>query len=384
MKKALPPPSASKQRLIWARKVDDITARVKQKIEVLSGFKDVGGQVRYCENFFMFFDKSNSGFLNFSQVCIALKKLNFLGCHREIEAWFNYYDDDFTGMMNYSAFANDAYGTSKDARPHFDFSGIAIIEDVREKMVDIGGASGFYELSRLLNLRKCGADGSISRMELADCLQQYGIDSNACSDVNMSLLQKAFDPLHNNKVDVAAFLASLIKGTMSYERKLIVKETFHRFRGAQDMGYVSVGELVSHMIPSYHPEVIAGLLSEDYARDQFRLSFSQGEESEGYATFAEYLDYFKGVSLGIGDDHAFDMFMRNVILFAEDATSGAMDQSMALSSSPTLRRLLVTHSDGKQEVVELVDEMGVGRFDVATAKDKVREQGCFDVKSIKI
>ena len=150
------------------------------------------------------------------------------------------------------------------------------------------------------------------------------------------------------------------------------------------MGYVSVGELVSHMIPSYHPEVIAGLLSEDYARDQFRLSFSQGEESEGYATFAEYLDYFKGVSLGIGDDHAFDMFMRNVILFAEDATSGAMDQSMALSSSPTLRRLLVTHSDGKQEVVELVDEMGVGRFDVATAKDKVREQGCFDVKSIKI
>ena len=167
---------------------------------------------------------------------------------------------------------------------------------------------------------------------------------------------------------------------MSYERKLIVRETFHRFKGAADMGYVSVGELVSHFQPAYHPEVIAGIISPEAASDQFRYSFSQGQESEGYATLAEYLDYFKGISLAITDDHAFDMLMRNVIMFGEPS----MDSSLSLSSSPTLRRLLVTHSDGKQEVVDLVDEMGSGRFDISTAKDRAREQGVYDIATIQL
>jgi hypothetical protein len=191
--------------------------------------------------------------------------------------------------------------------------------------------------------------------------------------------------MHANTIDVSMFLNTLIRGTMELERKLVVKQTFFRFQSAQDMGYISISELVSHFDPTYHPEVVAGIISGEEAATQFRRSFSQGGESEGYATLAEYLDFFKGVSLAITDDHAFDMFCRNAIMFDVRVVGAGLDQSMSTSfSSPTLRRVLVTHTNGKQEVVELLDEMGMGRFDVSTAKDRAREQGVYDIQDLKL
>jgi len=377
------PITASAQRLVWQRKVDDIGARVRQKLEVMSGFKDVGGQLKKMQEFFLFYDKTGSGYLNFDQVSKALKQLNFLGCSRELEAFFNYYDDDCTGQINYVQMSKEIYGKSGDGRPLFDFTTTGIMEKVRNAVADIGGASGHFHISKkLLSYAK---NGKVNRMGLANCLTEYGVGSDAVTTAEMSLLCNSFDPLHANQVDVGHFLTAIIKGTMSYERKLIARQTFMRFNGAQEMGYVSVGDLVQHFDPTYHPEVIAELLSVSEAREQFRQSFSQGEESEGYATLAEYLDYFKGVSLAVTSDHSFDLMMRNIIMFQAESGAGGFDRSMSASfSSPTLRRLLVTHSNGSQEVVEVLDEMGVGRFDVSSAKDKVREQGVTDIASIRL
>jgi len=378
------PITASAQRLVWQRKIDDIGDRIKQKLEVMSGFKDVGGQLKKMQDFLAFFDKSGTGYLNFERICIALKKLNFLGCSRELEAFFNYYDDDCTGTVNYAQMSKEIYGQCGDGRPLFDFTSTGIIEKVRNSVADVGGASGFFHISK--RVRANSTNGKISRMGLQDSLQEYGVGPDAVSTAELTLLCNAFDPLHENVINSAHFLQSLIKGTMSYERKLIVRQTFMRFNGAQEMGYVSVNDLVQHFDPAYHPEVIAELLSAQDACLQFRQSFSQGEESEGYVTLAEYLDYFKGVSLAVTNDHAFDMMMRNIIMFQLDGSSGGgFDESMSTSfSSPTLRRLLVTHSNGNQEVVEVLDEMGMGRFDVSSAKDRAREMGVTDIASIRL
>ncbi len=384
MPKKTPTITASAQRLVWQRKVDDIAQRMRQKIEIMSQFRDLGGQLKKMQEFFLFFDKSGSGYLNYEQVTVAMKKLNFLGCQREIEAFFNFYDDDCTGKINYVELSKEVYGMSGDGRPHFDFISTGIFEQLRSAIVDIGGASAYYNFSRLFRQAQ-NASGKISRPDLNAFIRNFGVNETAISGANLTLLCNAFDPGHENFIDVGHFTQSLIKGTMSFERKLIVKQTFNRFSSAQDMGYVSIGDLVDHFDPTYHPEVVAGLLTPGEARQQFKKSFSQGEESEGYVTLAEYLDYFKGISLAVSADQAFDMMMRNIIIFDVALDGSSLDRSMSMSfSSPTLRRLLVTHSNGTQEVVEVLDEFGMGRFDVHTAKDKAREQGVVDIAAIKL
>jgi Ca2+-binding EF-hand superfamily protein len=377
------PINASMQRLSWRRKVEDIGNRMKQKIEIMSGFKDELQQMRKMIDFFLYYDKKASGYLTFESLSTAMKQLNFLGCQRELEAFFNFYDDDCSGSVNYSDMCKELYGKSVDGRPFFEFLSIGTMEQVRTNIASVGGASGHYEFSRLLKSR-AGSSSKVTRSVFMDVLAQYGAVGQI-KNADLVLVCNAFDPKHENTIDVSQFLNSLIRGTMALERKLIVKQTFFRFQSAQDMGYISISELVSHFDSAYHPEVVAGIISHEEATTQFRRSFSQGGESEGYATLAEYLDYFKGVSLAITDDHAFDMFMRNSIVFDERVLSAGLDLSMSASySSPTLRRVLVTHTDGKQEVVELLDEMGMGRFDVSTAKDRAREQGVYDIQDLKL
>jgi len=70
-------------------------------------------------------------------------------------------------------------------------------------------------------------------------------------------------------------------------------------------------------------------------------TFQRGSEVDGKVTWSEFLDYYKGLSIGIDDDNYFELMIRNAWhISGGDGGTG----------NTTCRRVLVLHSDGSQEV----------------------------------
>ena len=256
--------TATATRLVWARKVDDLGKRIKSDIEIRSQFSDEKGQCKRLTDYFLFFDKKHAGVLDFPHFVNALAKMNFLGCQREIEAFFHFYDDDMTGFLDYAFLAKEVYGMVNDGRPVFDFVQLDIIEKVRTAIVDKGGACAIYEIGQKFRALRKGDTGTLldsktSRTEFANVLRQYGVSSASVTDLEMQSMCNSFDPHHLGLISTLHFLKCLTRGTMSHDRKSQVKTMFEELAGG--MGYASINDICAAFSPKYHPEVVAGLLS---------------------------------------------------------------------------------------------------------------------------
>jgi hypothetical protein len=54
-----------------------------------------------------------------------------------------------------------------------------------------------------------------------------------------------------------------------------------------------------------------------------------------------------------------------------------------LGGAQTLRRLVVIHTDGSEEVVEMTDSSTAGRFDIELIVNKLKDIGVNDVASVR-
>merc|ERR1712070_435895 len=91
-----------------------------------------------------------------------------------------------------------------------------------------------------------------------------------------------------------------------------------------------------------------------------------GGPTDGIITYAEFLDYYKGLSCGIEDDDYFELMMRN----AWHISGG---EGWCANSSN--RRVLVKWSDGSQAVKEIKDDLGIGPKDIDKMRQKLIDQG---------
>jgi Ca2+-binding EF-hand superfamily protein len=314
-----------------------------------------------------------------------LKKMNFLGIERESDEFIAHYDDDMTGRIDAMEFTRELYGISSDAdKPVFSDNGLVLLEQVRSKLTETGGASAYFEFSQ--QLTGMSNDGLATEADLKQCIESY-TGGPALSTEELSILFQCYDRKFTGSLKVPRFLLSLIKSTMSYERKIIVRDIFYHFDNSERTGEVRIASLIDKFDPSFHPEVVSNLLSEDAAKEQFLASFAESSNPEGKTTLPEFLNYFKGLGLAIVEDSAFDLMIRNMWTMGVDIVSGdGMFEStlVATPSSPTLRRVRVTHKDGAEEVLEFPDDINMGRLDVYSAKDRVRSRGIDDIAELEL
>jgi Ca2+-binding EF-hand superfamily protein len=381
--------TASEARLKWTTKSRQIGQKIMDRNEVSSGFADITRQAKHLQRYFHFYDSEEKGYLTFRQFLNALKKMNFLGCEREAEDFFAYYDDHFTGNIAYNDFCQELYNIATDDRPRLSDTAVVLVEDIRAKLTEKGGASGFSEIRSIM--RKMSIDGKMSRGEVVDALYNY-CGSDVISTEEMTILLDCFDYEYTGSINVDRFVSALIRGSMSYDRKLIVNDIFTHFDSYDNRsGTIALPSLIARFDASFHPEVISDLLSIEAACEQFFDAFSQGGQTDGKVNLAEFLDYFKGLSLSIKDDNTFDLLLRNILTggveempnlgelsaFNDGGPSSAVNinEDMRLTSppsSPTLRRFKVTTAEGKEEIHSFVDDIGMGRLDVTSAKERVR------------
>jgi Ca2+-binding EF-hand superfamily protein len=130
-------------------KVDDLERRLKEKVEIASGFSDAIAQSRLMEQSMKFFDSDRSGLLTFPQFFAALTKFNFVGVQREIESLFNRYDEYATGSIDYKDLAKHLWGMGRGVK--LDAAAKEIVARIRSRIVSLGGADGYHGLVRAIS-----------------------------------------------------------------------------------------------------------------------------------------------------------------------------------------------------------------------------------------
>jgi calcyphosin len=167
---------------------------------------------------------------------------------------------------------------------------------------------------------------------------------------------------------------SILQSGISYERKQLIRQAFSQMDTTGD-GVVKVDDILKSYDFSRHPNVISGSLSLDDAANEMLEVFEQGGDVDGIVTWAEFLDYYKGISMSIDDDDYFELMMRN---------AWHMSGGEGAAANSSCKRVLVVHSDNSEEVVEIKNDLGLNLRDMGEVKRRLERQGVQDIYKIKL
>ena len=122
-------------------KIDDLERRLKDRVEISSGFAEPLVQSRKMRQALQFYDTAGRGVLNYQGFFQAMTKFNLIGVQREVEALFNRYDEYLTGFVDYKEMALILYGLSSRS-VSLNRESREIIYKMKATLVSTGGASG--------------------------------------------------------------------------------------------------------------------------------------------------------------------------------------------------------------------------------------------------
>mmetsp|Transcript_25298 Transcript_25298/g.42685 ORF Transcript_25298/g.42685 Transcript_25298/m.42685 type:complete len:361 (+) Transcript_25298:45-1127(+) len=351
------------------RATDDLERRLKDKIERNTNFAGPESNARKLEHEFKFFDTNGSGAIDFQEFFAAMTHFNFVGVQRETEALFNRYDEDASGDLDYKEFAYHLFGIG--GAPKMDVNSKNVVEKVKARIIEKDGASGIHNVTRILRRMDTDGSGSLDQNELMKGLNHYGIKKIPPRD--MKILFNYFDRDHSGHVSVDEFLRGLKSG-MSFDRKQLVRQAFNILDATGD-GVVGIDDVIKNYDFSKHPNVIGGVMSTEEAAEEMLQAFEQGGDVDGVVTWAEFLDYYKGISMSIDDDQYFELMIRNS--WHISGGSGAAENS-------SNKRVLVVHSDGEEEIVEIKNDLGLNIRDRDDVIQRLERQGVQDIYKVKI
>jgi len=243
----------------------------------------------------------------------------------------------------------------------------SVVNEIRARVAERGGLNGIRSIARTMRIMDDNGNKRLSYEEMLYGLQDFGID---LTSQEMDVVMKAFDRDGDGNVDFEEFL-KVMRGKMSKRRRELVLLAFD-ILDIDKSGRVTTDELASHYDVTLHPDVVAGILTEEEALMEFSAVWD-GTDRDGVVTRSEFLDYYADVSASIDTDDYFELVIRNAWHIA--GGEGQYENTSNL-------RVLITYHDGSQEVVGLVDDRGIERNDIYAIKDALRAQGV-DTSNIK-
>lgn len=193
-------------------KADDLERRLKEKIEVMTGFAEPEVRARKLEYCFKYFDSNNSGNIDYTEFFAAMTKFNFVGVQKETETLFNRYDDDASGEIDYKEFSYHIFGLGE--KPTLDVNARSIVEKVKARILAKDGASGIHNVTRVLRRMDTDGSGNLDPTELMNGLREYGI--NRIPPSEMQILFNHFDRDRSGKISVDEFMRGLKVRLLSY------------------------------------------------------------------------------------------------------------------------------------------------------------------------
>ena len=135
---------------------------------------------------------------------------------------------------------------------------------------------------------------------------------------------------------------------------------------------VTLKTIAKHYDVSMHPGVLQGKIAPTEALYEFMKKWDK--DGDHTVTEEEFVDYYEWVSPSIDNDDYFELMIRNA--WHINGGSGWM-------ANTSCRRVLVTHMDGSQEIIEVKNDLGLGS-DPEKIKLALMRQGVSSIKSLKL
>jgi len=244
----------------------------------------------------------------------------------------------------------------------------ALLDKVRG-IINERGHFGIRGLGVSFRIMDDTGAGKLSREDFKWGLADYGV---TLSDEEFDMVLNAFDRNHDGVIDFSEFLITL-RGPISPRRIELINQAFSRL-DKDGSGSVTLSDLVTVYNTRFDPEVISGSKTHEQAVAEF-MSQWDTIDKDGVVTLEEFQEYYKDVSASVDDDDYFELMMRNAWHISGGA--GAMENT-------TCRRVLVVHTDGGEEVVELKSDLGVKAGDLAEIRRRLTAQGVKDISRIEL
>ena len=179
-----------------------------------------------------------------------------------------------------------------------------------------------------------------------------------------------FDSDGDGSINFDEFLLGLT-GPLNERRSNLVLKAFKLMDKTGD-GQVTIEELSGVYDVSLNPDVVAGKMTEEEALRKFLDAFDS-KNKDGIVTQKEFKDYYRNIGASIDDDDYFELMIRNA--WHISGGKGAY-------ANTTCRRVLVTHTDGRQTVEEITDDLGIAPDDIKMMKRNLLKRG-IKAKAIK-
>ncbi len=135
-----------------------------------------------------------------------------------------------------------------------------------------------------------------------------------------------------------------------------------------------MSDIIAKYDASKHPDVISGKRSKEQVLREFLDTFD-GDVKDGKVTLGEFCSYYSNVSASIDNDDYFELMLRN----AWHISGGE-----GWCANSACRRVLVIHTDGRQTVEEIKNDLGIKGDDKDAIVAKLKEQGVEDIDSIEL
>lgn len=148
-------------------------------------------------------------------------------------------------------------------------------------------------------------DGLLDQHELQSALQSYHI---TIPGETFNHLWDILDVNGDGFLDYGEFSRGFI-GEMNELRKSLVRKVFRKLDPNKN-GVISLNNMRKFYCTKKHPKVVSGEVKKSEIEESFLRSFELCE-NKGQVTYAEFEDYYEGVSLGFASDQEFTAMMRN-------------------------------------------------------------------------
>jgi Ca2+-binding EF-hand superfamily protein len=217
-------------------------------------------------------------------------------------------------------------------------------------------------------------------------------DSDGNKQLGLSELQDGLTHygLHLEKKDIVTLMAALdrdgaasslsfdefmigIRGVLNERRTKLVDMAF-KVLDRDGSGVVNMEDMKAIYNTSHHPEVVDGQMGEDEALHHMLDQFDGGEH-DGKVTLDEFHEYYKNVSASVDDDDYFELMIRN----AWHIPGG---EGWCANTSNT--RVLVTFTDGRQQVVCIENDLGLDLHNDAAVRKRLASQGVKNIAKIEL
>lgn len=245
--------------------------------------------------------------------------------------------------------------------------GAPLIDKIRDEVVDRGGLYGFRSLDAIFKRMDANNDKVLSKVELKNGLQELGLDYTT---QEMDTVMRHFDRNADCRVSTREFIDGLTCKLDDHRRSLVY-DTYALVNKVTE-GAPTIEALAALFDAASHPEVQAGLKSEPVARAE--MASAWGKPETHVVTKDEFMQYWRDVSVAVGDEDWFELMIRN---------PWHLSGGKGVSQNTSCRRVLCVHADGRQTLEVVKNDLGVGAFDAELMLDRLKSQGIITARSVQ-